>query len=171
MILHKPKKEAPLDVPTLPLAPPAASPAAAPPASSSGGAAAGASGGSPTGALTPYPGGAASLGRGGGLRGSLLGCANAEAVGLSPEERARCNERFGEDLAHAPVLDGIDPAKRAAFGAAAARAERDHERDEAIAKSRDTSKPSDPGGIAHGAGSALVFPHNVWDPVVPGDPH
>jgi len=91
-----------------------------------GGALAGGGGGggpgSPAGSrlngLSPYPYGALPSG-GPGLRGTLVGCANAEAVNLSSVERARCNARFGEEAARAPVLDGIDPAKRARFDKAA----------------------------------------------------
>jgi hypothetical protein len=52
---------------------------------------------------------------GSGLRGTLVGCANADSVSLSPAERARCNERFGARAASAPALDQISPAKRAGF--------------------------------------------------------
>ena len=61
---------------------------------------------------------------GSGLRGSLVGCANAESVRLSSVERAHCNERFGVEITRAPVLDGINPAKRAAFDKAAAAQDR-----------------------------------------------
>ncbi len=90
-----------------------------------------------------------------------MGCANADAVGLSSAERARCNERLGEDVTHAPVLDGINPAKRAAFDKAAAR-------QEANRKYRNTATPemgapSDPGGIAHGPGSSVILEHPASD--------
>jgi hypothetical protein len=58
-------------------------------------------------------------GGGAGLRGSLIGCANAEAVSLSAVERARCNARFGAEAGSAPALDLMSPAKRAAFDKAA----------------------------------------------------
>jgi hypothetical protein len=56
-----------------------------------------------------------------GLRGTLVGCANAEAVSLSSVERAHCNSRFGAAASRAPTLDGIDPGKRAQFDKTAAR--------------------------------------------------
>ena len=62
---------------------------------------------------------------GGGLRGTLVGCANPDAVGLSAAERARCNERFGVDIGGAPKLDGISPTKRRDFDKAAARQDAD----------------------------------------------
>jgi hypothetical protein len=117
--LHKPTREVPSNVPTLPLSP-------------GGGRAGGGGGGAPGGpgapggsrlnGLSPYPYGSMPSG-GPGLRGTLVGCANAEAVNLSAVERARCNERFGDEAARAPVLDGIDPAKRARFDKAADRQE------------------------------------------------
>jgi type IV secretory pathway VirB10-like protein len=105
--VHKSEKNAPAGAPTLPIAP---SPA---PAGRAGGGAP-AIGGSRLGGLTPYGPGAMPSG-GLGIRGSLVGCANADAVGLSSVERARCNERFGVDMARAPHLDGISPDKRAEF--------------------------------------------------------
>jgi hypothetical protein len=110
--LHKPKDEAPANVPTLPLAPPAG-PAGQPGGGAPGGSAA-PGGGSRLNGLNPFPYGALPHG-GPGLRGTLVGCANSDAVGLSSAERAHCNERFGVEGARAPVLDGIDPAKRRAF--------------------------------------------------------
>ena len=150
--LHKSKEEAPAGVPTLPLAPAAGS--AGQPAG-----AAGAPGQSRLNGLTPFSYGAMPSG-GPGLRGTLVGCANADSVGLSSAERARCNERFGEDVAHAPVLDGIDPAKRAAY-------DKSVEREEANRKYRSNTNtqgaPSDPGGIAHGPESSVIYKHNAWD--------
>jgi hypothetical protein len=52
---------------------------------------------------------------GSGLRGTLVGCANADSVNLSAAERAKCAERFGSRAASAPALDPIAPTKRAAF--------------------------------------------------------
>jgi hypothetical protein len=60
---------------------------------------------------------------GSGLRGTLVGCANADAVRLSASERARCNERFGAAVGSAPVLSGIAPEKRNEFDRAAAQGE------------------------------------------------
>ena len=73
-------------------------------------------------ALNGLPYGAMPSG-GPGLRGTLVGCANADAVRLTGAERNHCNERFGVEAAKAPALDGISPAKRAAFDRAAGRQE------------------------------------------------
>jgi hypothetical protein len=62
---------------------------------------------------------------GSGLRGSLVGCANANAVGLSSVERAHCDQRFGAAVGAAPHLDDIPPDKRAAFDRAVEKADRD----------------------------------------------
>jgi hypothetical protein len=111
--IHKSEKEAPAGVATLQMAP-------SPTAPRSG------AGGSPPGAqeagmnssrlkgLSPFPPGSLPSG-GPGLRGSLVGCANSQAVGLSAVERAHCAERFGVDVARAPHLDGMSPDKRAGF--------------------------------------------------------
>ena len=122
--LHKSNREAPSNVPTLPLAPGGAL------ASGGGGGpqggapgAPGLPGGSRLNGLSPYPYGALPSG-GPGLRGTLVGCANADAVNLTSVERARCNSRFGIEAARAPALDGIDPAKRARFDRTADRQER-----------------------------------------------
>ena len=115
--IHKPKEEAPASVATLPMAP---SPTPAAPAGSAPGAAAP---GSRLSGLTPFPLGALPSG-GTGLRGTLVGCANADSVHLSSVERAHCSERFGVELGNAPTLDGIAPAKRAAFDRAAAAQDR-----------------------------------------------
>jgi hypothetical protein len=125
--LHKTNREVPQGVPTLPLSPPGGPSAAGGPTAGGGG---GAPGGGAPGAgsrlngLSPYPYGALPSG-GPGLRGTLVGCANAEAVNLTSVERAHCNERFGEEAAKAPTLDGMDPAKRARFDKAADKQERD----------------------------------------------
>jgi hypothetical protein len=122
--LHRPTKEVPAGVPTLPLAPNGEVGGPAQAASGGGGGPAGAPAGSRLNGLSPYPYGALPSG-GPGLRGTLVGCANADAVRLTGVERARCNERFGDEAARAPVLDGIDPAKRARFDKTAERQERD----------------------------------------------
>ncbi|MEO8813571.1 MAG: hypothetical protein ABI376_11755, partial [Caulobacteraceae bacterium] len=115
--IHKPRKEAPGNVPTLPMAPapgqaggPSASPAAA------------GAPGTRTNGMSPFPYGVMPSG-GPGLRGSLLGCANADSVKLSGAERARCAERFGVEIKQAPVIDPIPAARRADFDKAAARQE------------------------------------------------
>ena len=70
--------------------------------------------------LSPYPGGVMP-GGGAGLRGTLVGCANPNAVGLSSVERAHCLERLGYGAVGQAHYDGISAAKRAAYDAAAAR--------------------------------------------------
>ena len=120
--LHKPEKATPTGIPTLPVAPSGGPQGSAAAAALAG--AAFAPQGSRLSGLNPYPYGAMPSG-GSGLRGTLVGCANASAVGLSSVEKAHCNERFGVQIGHAPALDGINPAKRAAFDAAAERQERD----------------------------------------------
>jgi len=119
--LHKTTHEIPANVATLPMAP-AGSPGGGGGGGPQGGAP-GAPGGSRLNGLSPYPYGALPSG-GPGLRGTLVGCANADAVSLSSVERARCNERFGDEAAKAPKLDGIDPAKRARFDKDADKQER-----------------------------------------------
>ncbi len=91
-----------------------------------------------------------------GLRGSLVGCANADAVHLSGAERAHCNERFGDSLGHAPVLDGMDPAKRAAFDKQAGRQAADRQY---RGTTYNGAAPSEPGGIAHGPASSVILPN------------
>jgi hypothetical protein len=60
------------------------------------------------------------------LRAGPPGCANADAVGLTREERAHCFEVFGKDAKTAPFLGlGIDPAKQGDFARAAAKKEAD----------------------------------------------
>jgi hypothetical protein len=63
-------------------------------------------------------------GGGGGLRGTLVGCANSDAVHLSGAERNNCAERFGTHLSGAPAMT-LSPAKRQEYDAAAARQEQD----------------------------------------------
>ena len=117
--IHKPKEEAPANVATLPMAP-SPSPAPANPGAPAAGARAP---GSRLSGLTPFPLGAMPSG-GTGLRGTLVGCANADSVRLSSVERAHCNERFGVEIDRAPALDGIAPSKRARFDKAAAAQDR-----------------------------------------------
>ncbi|MEO7026080.1 MAG: hypothetical protein ABI056_00840, partial [Caulobacteraceae bacterium] len=98
---------------------------------------------------------------GSGLRGTLVGCANAEAVRLSAAERDKCNERFGVEIGDAPKLDAI-AAKRAAFDRAAARDIREQKyRNSTTDMNHD---PSLPGGIASGPASSETFKHNAGDP-------
>jgi hypothetical protein len=84
-------------------------------------------------------------GGGSGLRGTLVGCANEDAVNLSPAERARCNERFGSRAASAPALDPISPTKRAAFDKAEEKQQRDLDY-------RDSGMPSGATRGGHGFG-------------------
>ncbi|HEY2048989.1 MAG TPA: hypothetical protein VGH03_06580 [Caulobacteraceae bacterium] len=123
--IHKSEKEAPAGVPTLPMAPsPNQAPAGGRQAAAPGGGAPEAGGGgSRLQGLTPYPKGYLPNG-GPGLRGSLVGCANAQAVGLSSVERAHCETRFGASIGSAPHLDDIPPDKRAAFDHAVDKADR-----------------------------------------------
>ena len=142
--IHKAEKKAPAGTPTLPMAPAAGQPgspvAGAPPS-------AGAPGQSRLTGLRPYPYGAMPSG-GPGLRGSLIGCANARAVGLSATERNHCNDRFGADAAQAPVFDPISPAKRAAFDKAADRQESDRDY-------RSAAMPVGTAPSGHGFGAGL----------------
>lgn len=56
------------------------------------------------------------------LRGSTVGCANRDAVGLTLREREACDEAFGRGAAQAAYIEPpMDPAKRRAYDAAAAR--------------------------------------------------
>jgi hypothetical protein len=78
--------------------------------------------GAPTGGAGALPGGAlpggggfpggALPGFGSGLRGGLLGCANADALHLTAEERARCAESFGQGTRESPQMNPIDASKR-----------------------------------------------------------
>ena len=154
--IHRPALATPSTVPTLPMAPAAGQtgrPAGAP-------AAPGASppGGSRLSGLNPWPAGAFPSG-GGGLRGTLVGCANADRVKLTSAERTHCNERFGESMAHAPTLDGINPAKRAGFDrdAASQDMERRYRASTVIG-----GAPTDiGGGVAHGPASTITpIPHD-----------
>jgi hypothetical protein len=85
---------------------------------------------------------------GSGLRGSLVGCANAAAVGLSREERAHCDERFGMRAGEAPALDPIPADKRRAFEAVAAKQEADRKYREAVPTgTTPASRPGFPYGL------------------------
>jgi hypothetical protein len=155
--IHKPKEAAPANVATLPMAP---SPSPAP-ATSGAPAFGGEAPGSRLSGLTPFPLGAMPSG-GTGLRGTLVGCANANAVNLSSVERAHCNERFGVEIKHAPVLDGIPPAKRAAFDKAAAAQDRSLHAgaiDPLGAMEARHGRPTDyGGGVVTGPGSSFIKP-------------
>jgi hypothetical protein len=94
-------------------------------------------------------------GGGSGLRGTLVGCANAEAVSLSSAERARCNERFGVSAGSAPALDPMSPLKRAAFDKASAS-------DQAAQRYRGSTPtaagphPLSPDGTSRGPGGVIA---------------
>jgi hypothetical protein len=105
IVLHKSKE------PGSPLAPAVAIPGAtfAPPTGPAPQAAA-PSGGAPGGGPA-LPGGALP-GFGGGLRGSALGCANAEALHFTAAEKARCAQQFGEGARESPQMSAIDASKR-----------------------------------------------------------
>ncbi|MGH6986859.1 MAG: hypothetical protein ACRED9_08510 [Caulobacteraceae bacterium] len=135
--LHESPRKAPPGVAGLPLAPSPSRSSAAGPAGQ------GRSG------LSSLPYGVMPSG-GSGLRGSLIGCANAQAVGLSQVERAHCADRFGEDMADAPRLDQISPARRAEFDKTADKQERERRNEEAPMPTGTT--PSGPGmgyGLGH----------------------
>ena len=142
--IHVPAVAPPAGVPTLPLA-------GAPAARLAGGAAKGGAGASGGGAggqrgvgLSPFPYGYMPSG-GSGLRGTLVGCANAEAVHLSAAERDRCNERFGVEIGAAPKLDPIAGSRQALDRAAAREAREQKYRNSTTDMNHD---PSLPGGIA-----------------------
>ncbi len=122
--IHAPAQEAPLSVPRLPMAPAGGQPGRPGSNQAGGGPASGAPGANQPGGsargsgLNPYPYGQMPSG-GSGLRGTLVGCANADAVRLTTSERSRCNERFGASAGSAPVLDGI-ASRRGEFDRAAA---------------------------------------------------
>jgi hypothetical protein len=96
-----------------PLAPAISIPGAAfaPPAGPAPQAATSSGAGAPGGGGNGLPGGALP-GFGSGLRGSALGCANAEALHLSPAERARCAQSFGEGARESPQISPFSASKR-----------------------------------------------------------
>lgn len=157
--IHKPDKDAPTNVPTLPFAPaPTPSAGGTPPPVVAGEPPLG---GSRLNGLTPYSYGAMPNG-GGGLRGTLVGCANPDVVGLSATERARCNERFGVDIGGAPKLDGISPSKRRAFDKAA-------DRQDAETRYRDTVPRGEAAHpLSSGPGDTSRGPSSV---IPSGPPH
>ena len=153
--IHKPKEEAPASVATLPMAPsPAPASAGAPPGGSQAPS-------SRLSGLNPFPLGAFPSG-GTGLRGTLVGCANADSVHLSSVERAHCNERFGVEITRAPALDGIAPSKRAAFDKAAAAQDRSLHAgamDPMGSMEARHGRPTDyGGGVVTGPGSSFIKP-------------
>ena len=159
MVIHKPEKDAPATVPTLPFAPSPSRPAGGPSMPSPGGEPN--LGGSRLTGLTPYPYGAMPSG-GSGLRGTLVGCANADAVSLSAVERARCNERFGAAAGSAPAFDPISPAKRAGFDKAAAAQEADRRYRSGMPTGTSSGKPGFGSGLGDDQPTSLrdrLTPH------------
>ena len=105
IVLHRPREEgsqlAPaVAIPGATFAPPTGP---APTAAAPSGGAPGGGAGLPGGALPGF---------GGGLRGSALGCANAEALHFTAAEKARCAQQFGEGARESPVMSAIDASKR-----------------------------------------------------------
>jgi hypothetical protein len=92
---------------------------------------------------------------GSGLRGTLVGCANADSVNLSAAERARCNERFGTRAASAPLLDPISPAKRAAFDKAEERQDRSLRYKDSTAQPGTAIGPLSPDGTSRGPSGVI----------------
>lgn len=99
----------PSDIPPLPMAP---SPARGPQTA-----------GGPAGVHpAPLPGQARGDALRQALRGSTVGCANDEAVGLTRREREACQDAYGRrSVETADIAAPIDPAKRAEWDVAAAR--------------------------------------------------
>jgi hypothetical protein len=157
--VHKSEKEAPAGALTLPFAPaPTQPPPGGRPPSAVGGGPAAGGGGSRLEGLRPYPPGGFPSG-GPGLRGSLVGCANPDAVGLSAVERAHCEARFGSYPGGAPRFDPISPARRAEFDKQNDRAERDRAYRDHGSPSGWTTAPG--GGPAGGMGSTIApLPHS-----------
>jgi len=116
--LHRrPQPFVPPDVPTAPIAPPEPAPApAAPPAPR----------GPPVLHPAPQPEGPRGDVRTA-LRRSEVGCANADAVNLTPAERDLCNEQFGKGAKTAPFLGlGLAKDKQRLLDAAGAQKEADY---------------------------------------------
>jgi hypothetical protein len=109
IVLHRNRNEA-----GAPLAPSVSIPGAVESAPQQASGAPGGGGGAPGG---PGAGGgglpSGSLpGFGSGLRGSVLGCANAAALHLSKQEQAKCDEAFGTGTRESPQMDPIGATKR-----------------------------------------------------------
>jgi hypothetical protein len=114
--LHRrPQPFLPPEVPTLPVAPtPAPAPAAAPAPKTL-----------PAAHPAPQPEGPKGDVRTA-LRGSYVGCANADAVGLNRNEREVCDEKFGKGAKDAQFAGlGLGADKQRLFDAAAAKKESD----------------------------------------------
>ncbi len=72
----------------------------------------------PQGSPPSWPGQTARLSAA--LRGSIIGCAHADAAGLSEMEREACRQRLASGAATAPYIPGISPRKREYYAALAA---------------------------------------------------
>jgi hypothetical protein len=108
LVLHKNQDQGtplapPVSIPGAVFAPSPQQANAASAAAGSGAPSGGGAGGLPGGTLPHF---------GPGLRGGLLGCANADALHLSAEERARCDEALGAGAAQSPQMSAIDASKR-----------------------------------------------------------
>ena len=111
IVLHRNRNEA-----GAPLAPSIAIPGAveSPPQQAAGAPGGGGAPGGPGGGGAPgggLPSGSLP-GFGSGLRGSMLGCANAAALHLSKAEQAKCAEAFGMGAHESPQMDPIGATKR-----------------------------------------------------------
>lgn len=126
-VLHRPPQAAPValppvpDTPSRPLGSPtrpaASSPAPSGPATASrAGAAKGAARSDGPGQGSDGDAGAAAMRSYGRV---TIGCDTAALVHLSPVERDRCNQRFGEQARRGPAIDPIPREERAAYDAAA----------------------------------------------------
>jgi hypothetical protein len=144
IVLHKSRDQgAPLG-PTLNL--PGATFAPPPQATAGGGSGSPGGAGGGSGGLTGggLPGGALP-GFGRGLRGGLLGCANAAALHLSAAEQARCDEAFGDGARESPRMDPIDASRRTQFDHEAAQEEQARKyRDSTPAGSNASPTPGQP---------------------------
>lgn len=79
----------------------------------------------------PLPGVAHDGGLRGALRGSPVGCANRDTVGLTRREREACDDAWGKSRDQADIAAPIDRDKREAWDAVAARKARARRRKEA----------------------------------------
>lgn len=77
-------------------------------------------------------------GGGGGLRNTLVGCANEDAVHLHGPERNNCAERFGARVGSAPVITGISPGKRREYDGVTGRQDQDRKYRDSVPVGTDT---------------------------------
>ena len=121
LVLHKSQQPGspiapPVSIPGAIFAPPP-QPGGQPPGGAAGGP--GAPGGPSAAGAGLLPGGRLP-GFGTGLRGTALGCMNAEALNLTTAEKQRCAEAYGMGTTSAPQMDHIDASKRAVIDKEAA---------------------------------------------------